>query len=94
MSTVNYRNHHDPFACVSADSAGVVADDSTAFHPAPVAAVKVHVGSADVACLEIHEYLPCFNFWVGYIFNFDVVWSMVYSGFQKGHYYLGGVRAI
>jgi hypothetical protein len=48
-------HHHYSFASVRPHAARVVTDYSSAFHPAPFASVKVHVGSADAACFEFHE---------------------------------------
>ena len=43
----------------------------------------MHVSSADAARLKLHQYPSAFKFGFWDIFDFDVVWSTVNSGFQK-----------
>jgi len=43
----------------------------------------MHVCAADVARQKIHSHLSRFNFWVWYLLDFYVAWSMVNCGFQN-----------
>jgi hypothetical protein len=60
-----------------------VPDDSALAHPSPVAAIEVHVGSADASRLKIYKHPSAFDFWLSDIFDSDVAWSTVDCGFQN-----------
>jgi hypothetical protein len=58
-------------------------NDSALLHPFPITTIKVHVGSTDASSNKLH-YRPAFlNFGFRDIFNSDVAYSSVNSGFQK-----------
>jgi hypothetical protein len=82
VTTIHHWNHDNSFACVLSYSTGIVTQNP-ALLEFPLASVEVHVGSAYAACLKLHQYPSAFNFGFRDFFNFDVVGSTVYSGFQK-----------
>ena len=82
MSTVGHRNHHNSFASILSYPAGIVSKDS-ALLQLPLAPVKVQIGSADAARLKLHPHPASFDFGFRDFVDFDVVGSMVNSGFQK-----------